>query len=63
MRRIIPTSLALLMTLTVYTAALADPPQRVVSLGPIITETIYLLEAEDRLIADTSYCNVPEAAR
>ncbi|MFO8049667.1 MAG: helical backbone metal receptor [Desulfosudaceae bacterium] len=64
MRKIIPTSLALLMTLTAYTAALADDlPQRVVSLGPIITETIYLLEAEDRLIANTSYCKVPEAAR
>jgi len=37
-------------------------PQRVVSLSPIITETIYLLGAEDKLIADTTYCNVPKQA-
>ena len=38
-------------------------PQRVISLSPIITETIYLVGAQDRLIANTTYCNVPEAAR
>jgi len=36
--------------------------KRVVSLSPIITETIYLLEAQDQLIANTTYCNVPEQA-
>lgn len=41
----------------------AGIPRRVVSLSPIITETLYLLGAEDQLIANTSYCNVPEAAR
>ncbi len=38
-------------------------PERVVSLSPIITETIFLLGAQDRLIADTTYCNTPEAAK
>ncbi len=38
-------------------------PRRVVSLSPIITETVYLVGAQDLLIANTSYCNVPEAAR
>ena len=38
-------------------------PQRVISLSPIITETIYLLNAQDLLIADTTYCNVPEEAK
>ncbi len=38
-------------------------PQRVVSLGPIITEMIYLLKADKQLIADTSYCIVPEDAK
>ena len=55
--------LALLLLLASPLPGRSAPPQRVVSLGPIITETIYLLEAGDRLIADTSYCNVPEAAR
>ncbi|MFH0783037.1 MAG: ABC transporter substrate-binding protein [Pseudomonadota bacterium] len=38
-------------------------PQRIVSLGPILTANIYLLGAGDRLIADTSYCVHPEAAK
>ena len=37
--------------------------QRVVSLSPAITELIYLLGAQDRLAANTIYCNVPEAAK
>ena len=38
-------------------------PKRVISLSPVITETIYLLNAQDLLIGNTSYCNVPEAAQ
>ncbi len=38
-------------------------PERVISLSPIITETIFLVGAQDRLIANTSYCNVPEEAK
>jgi len=38
-------------------------PKRVISLSPVITETIYLLNAQDLLIANTSYCNVPVAAQ
>jgi iron complex transport system substrate-binding protein len=38
-------------------------PQRIVSLGPINTENVYLLGAEDRLVADTNYCVRPEAAK
>jgi iron complex transport system substrate-binding protein len=38
-------------------------PQRVISLSPIITETIYLLSAQNLLIADTTYCNTPEEAK
>lgn len=38
-------------------------PKRVISLGPIITETIYLLNAQDTLIGNTTYCVAPEAAR
>jgi len=37
--------------------------QRIVSLGPINTENVYLLNAEDRLIANTVYCVNPAAAR
>lgn len=38
------------------------PSTRVVSLSPIITETIYLLGAQDALLANTQYCNVPPQA-
>ncbi len=38
-------------------------PQRIVSLGPINTENVFLLGAGDRLIANTNYCVRPELAR
>ncbi len=38
-------------------------PQRIVSLGPINTENVFLLGAGDRLVANTSYCVQPAAAR
>jgi iron complex transport system substrate-binding protein len=38
-------------------------PQRIVSLGPIITEMIYLLQADKQLIANTNYCIVPDDAK
>jgi iron complex transport system substrate-binding protein len=38
-------------------------PQRIVSLGPINTENVYLLGAEDRLVANTNYCVHPPAAK
>ncbi len=37
-------------------------PLRIVSLGPINTENIYLLGAQDRLVGNTSYCVRPVAA-
>lgn len=38
-------------------------PQRIISLGPINTENVYLLGAEDRLVGNTNYCVRPEAAK
>lgn len=37
-------------------------PERIVSLGPVITDMIYLLNAQEKLIAVTSYCVLPETA-
>lgn len=34
-------------------------PERIISLGPTITEKIYLLNSEDQLIANTVYCLKP----
>ncbi len=41
----------------------APSPKRVVSLGPINTENIFLLGAGNLLIANTIYCVRPEAAK
>ncbi len=38
-------------------------PQRIISLGPINTENVYLLGAGVRLVGTTDYCVRPEAAK
>ena len=38
-------------------------PTRIISLAPDITETLFLLNAQDRLIGDTTECTWPEAAK
>ena len=42
---------------------LAAPPQRIVSLVPSVTETIFALGGEARLAGRTDWCDSPEAAR
>ncbi len=41
----------------------AARPQRIVSLGPGITKKLYLLGAGEKIVANTTYCISPEAAR
>jgi iron complex transport system substrate-binding protein len=43
--------------------ALPKRPQRIISLAPNITETLYLLGAQDRLIGNTMQCTWPEASK
>jgi iron complex transport system substrate-binding protein len=38
-------------------------PQRIISLAPGITETLFALGTDDRIIGDTNYCDYPEAAK
>jgi iron complex transport system substrate-binding protein len=42
---------------------LPDNPQRIVSLAPSITETLFALGLESRIAGVTDYCNFPEAAK
>ncbi|MCX5698484.1 MAG: ABC transporter substrate-binding protein [Candidatus Omnitrophica bacterium] len=44
---------------SVSKAAPCRHPQRIISLGPSVTKAIYLLGAQDKLIADTIYCIDP----
>ena len=61
--RILLTIVIILILTAGLVSAGTGIPERVISLSPIITETIFLLGAQDRLIADTTYCNTPEAAK
>ncbi len=42
---------------------LPNDPRRVISLAPGLTEMIYALQAEDKLVGATLYSNFPEAAK
>jgi iron complex transport system substrate-binding protein len=42
---------------------LAAPPRRIVSLVPSVTELIFALGGEERLVGVTDYCDFPPAAR
>src|SRR5271169_553504 len=40
-----------------------QPVQRIVSLAPSLTETIYALSVQNRLVGDTDYCDYPPDAQ
>jgi cobalamin transport system substrate-binding protein len=44
------------------TVRVPQPVQRIVSLAPSLTETIYALGLQDRLVGDTDYCDYPADA-
>jgi len=45
------------------TVRVPQPVQRIVSLAPNLTETIYALGLQDRLVGDTDYCDYPPDAQ
>jgi len=45
------------------TVRIPQLPQRIVSLAPSLTETLYALGVEDRLVGDTDFCDYPAEAR
>ncbi|MGH9799264.1 MAG: ABC transporter substrate-binding protein, partial [Blastocatellia bacterium] len=42
---------------------IAFPPQRIISLAPSVTETLFALGLGDRIAGVTAYCDFPEAAK
>jgi iron complex transport system substrate-binding protein len=45
------------------TVSLPVNPSRIISLAPSLTETVYALGVDDRLVGDTDYCDYPPDAR
>jgi iron complex transport system substrate-binding protein len=43
--------------------SIAPDPQRIISLAPNVTEILFSLGLEDRVVGVTSYCDFPEAAK
>lgn len=43
--------------------SLPHPPRRVISLAPSVTEILYAVGAQDKLVGDTAYCDYPPAAK
>lgn len=57
------TFVAFVMSLSLVGATLcAEPAQRIISLSPSVTEQLYQLGAQDRLVGCTVYCNRPRDA-
>jgi iron complex transport system substrate-binding protein len=50
-------------SLLMQTAAVAASPERIVSLAPNVTEILYDLGVENRIVAVTDYCDYPPGAR
>ena len=53
----------ILLIFFLSSAALAGPPQRIVSLAPNVTEVLYDLGLGERVIAVSTYCNYPPEVR
>ena len=45
------------------TVRLPQPVERIVSLAPSLTETVYALGLQDHLVGDTAYCDYPADAK
>src|SRR5687767_3002167 len=62
--RLIILSLIVLAGLVLFVHAASAPyPQRIVSLAPSVTETLFALGFGDRLVGVTTYCDYPAEAK
>ena len=58
-----PSSALTLVDMGGRAVTLAGPPRRIISLVPSVTELIFALGGEGRLVGVTDYCDFPPAAR
>ncbi len=61
--RLIHCALLLCLFISPFTHAADKIPQRIVTLGSSVTQQLYLLGAGNRIVGNTTYCNVPEEAK
>jgi len=52
-----------LLGVVLVTQAFAAPPERIISLAPNMTEILYALGLEEKIVGVTSYCDMPPAAK
>jgi iron complex transport system substrate-binding protein len=52
-----------LITASQISSSAAEAPRRIISLAPNITEILFAMDLGDRIIGDTTYCDVPDAAK
>lgn len=52
-----------LLGVVLVSEAPASPPERIISLAPNMTEILYALGLEDKIVGVTSYCDMPPAAK
>lgn len=53
----------LLLTLLFLSNLIFGAPSKIISLGPVITEQLYLLGVGNKIVGCTIYCNKPEEAK
>ena len=58
----LPVLVEVLIALTVSGAASAESPKRIVSLAPNITEILFAIGGQKRVVGVSSFCDYPEAA-
>jgi iron complex transport system substrate-binding protein len=49
--------------LSFASTAVAGPPERIISLAPNLTEILFAMGLEDRIVGVTGFCDYPEAAK
>jgi iron complex transport system substrate-binding protein len=59
----LPPKLRMVTDQTGRSVNVPENPERLISLAPSITETLYALGLGDRLVGDTEYCDYPPEAR